>query len=136
MRGLDTDLHEFFMVGLLYEDLTYKIRGAVFQVYNTLGFGHRESVYQKALEREFKKRKISFEAEPVLSIWYDNEKVGIYRPDFVVEKKIIVELKSAQFLSQDCEKQLVYYLKGTSFKLGLLINFGASKLVIKRKIWG
>lgn len=101
------------MTGLLYEDLTYQIRGVVFQVYNILGFGHRESVYQKALGREFTKRKISFEAEPVLSIWYDGEKVGTYRPDFVVENKIIIEIKSADFLSQDREKQLVYYLKGT-----------------------
>jgi GxxExxY protein len=123
------------MQGLLFEELTYKIRGAVFQVYNTLGFGHKEIVYQKALAHEFVKQKINFEKEKKLDVIYDNEKVGFYRPDFVVDNKIIIELKSLEFMPQTFEKQLIYYLKGTGYRLGLLINFGANKLVIKRKIW-
>lgn len=120
---------------LLYDDLTYKIRGALFQVYNTLGFGHKESVYQKALEHEFTIRNINLSKEKRLNVIYDGKVVGYYIPDFIVEDKLIIELKSIEFLPQTFEKQLIYYLKGTNYKLGLLVNFGASKLIVKRKIW-
>ena len=120
---------------LLYEDLTYKIQGCFYKVYNTLGFGHKETVYQKALAKEFQRQGISFEAEKALSIFYLGEKVGVYRPDFVVEKKVIVEVKSMKFLPTEAEEQLIHYLKGTGFKLGFLVNFGAKRLEIKRRIW-
>lgn len=121
---------------LLYEDLTYKVRGAIFKVYNTLGFGHRESVYQKALATELATQRIPFREQPKLNIIYNNVKVGTYTPDFTVSDKIIIEIKSVEFLPKQAEKQLIYYLKGTNYKLGLLVNFGTSELVIKRKIWG
>jgi len=121
---------------LLYEDLTYRLRGIFFKVYNTLGFGHRESVYQHALAIEFKKQRISFKEEPRLGVVYDGTKVGTYSPDFLIDDKIILEIKSVEFLTKDMEKQLIYYLKSTGYKLGLLVNFGTSKLEIKRKIWG
>ncbi|RJP46802.1 MAG: GxxExxY protein [Armatimonadetes bacterium] len=121
---------------LLYEDLTYKIRGIIFKIYNTLGFGHRESVYQKALAIEFKKQNILFDEEPRLNIIYDNVKVGTYIPDFLLYNKIILEIKSIDFLPKEAEKQLIHYLKGTNYRLGFLVNFGKSKLEIKRKIWG
>lgn len=103
---------------LLYEKLTYKIRGAIFKVYNELGFGHKENVYQKALD-----------------VIYDGIRVGTYRPDFVIDGRILLELKAVPFLAKQAETQLIYYLKGTNFKLGLLANFGSKKLVIKRKNW-
>lgn len=121
---------------LLYEDLTYKLRGVFFKVYNTLGFGHRESVYQNALVAEFNKQKIPFKEESRLGVIYDGAKVGTYTPDFLIDDKIILEIKSVEFLSKDAEKQLIYYLKGTNYKLGFLVNFGSSRLEIKRKIWG
>lgn len=121
---------------LLYEDLTYKVRGAIFDVYNTLGFGHKEVVYQKSLKIEFTKQDINYVEHPKLEIKYDNIKVGNYVPDFVIDDKIILEIKSIEFLPKEAEKQLVYYLKGTNFELGLLVNFGKSRLEIKRKIWG
>jgi GxxExxY protein len=120
---------------LLFRQLTYSIRGAIFQVYNTLGFGHKEGIYQKALEIEFGKRGINFETEPSLNVLYVDQPVGIYRPDFVIDEKVIVEIKAAPFLSRQNEVQLVYYLKGTGYNLGLLINFGSKKLEIRRKIW-
>ena len=70
-----------------------------------------------------------------MDVVYDCEKVGYYKPDFIIDNKIIIELKSLDFMPQDLEKQLIYYLKGTNYKLGLLVNFGSNKLVIKRKIW-
>jgi len=119
----------------LYEDLTYKIRGCAFKVYNSLGFGHKESIYQKALEIELKKEGLNTEKEKILNISYDGKKVGIYRPDFVVESKIIIEIKAVELLPKSSEAQLVYYLKGTNFSLGFLINFGACKLDIRRRVW-
>lgn len=120
---------------LLYSRLTYKIRGSIFNVYNVLGFGHKEGVYHKALAHELKKNNVAFEEEKSLDVTYDNTKVGTYRPDFVIDGKILIELKAVPFLPKEAETQLLYYLKGTNYKLGLLVNFGSAKLEIKRKIW-
>ena len=118
----------------LYEDITYKIRGCAFNVYNKLGFGHKESVYQKSLTREFKKAGLNFEEEKVVSVIYDGEKVGVYKPDFIVENKVIIEIKATEIMPKSYEVQLIYYLRGSNYKLGLLINFGGRKLEIRRRI--
>lgn len=120
---------------LLYKDLSYKIRGCVFKVYNSLGFGHKEEVYQKALAIELDKEKINFEREKNLIITYEGKKVGNYRPDFVIDEKIIIETKAVEFMPKSYEAQLVYYLKGTGYKLGFIINFGSNKLEIRRRVW-
>ena len=120
---------------LLYADLTYKIRGAVFEVYNTLGYGHKEKVYQQALAKEFKEMNIPYKREKNLNVNYKGENVGNYKPDFVVDNKVILELKAVEFMPKSYERQLIHYLKGTNFKLGLLINFGGTKLDIRRLIW-
>lgn len=119
----------------LYEELTYKIRGAMYAVHRELGNGHKEHVYQKALAKEFIDLGIPFEREKALDVIYKNEKVGIYKPDFIVGEKVIIEIKAVPFLPQDAERQLSYYLRGTPYKLGLLVNFGAKKLDIRRRIW-
>lgn len=121
---------------LIYKELTYKLRGAIFKVYNVLGFGHKESVYQRALSVEFGSQSILYKEEPRLAVVYEGIKVGTYTPDFLIDDKIILEIKSTEFMPAQAEKQLIYYLKGTSYKLGFLVNFGSSKLEIKRKIWG
>ena len=118
----------------LYEDLSYKIRGCIFRAYNILGFGHKEVVYQKALAIELEKAGISFEREKLLPIFYNNKKVGTYKPDFIIERKIIIELKAVDVMPKIYEKQLVNYLKGTNYKLGFLVNFGSSKIDIRRRI--
>jgi GxxExxY protein len=120
---------------LLYEDLTYKIRKAVFNVYNTLGYGHKEQIYQKALLKEFTHLNIPFEEEVNLDVFYNNDKIGFYRADFVINSKIIIELKAVELMPKTFEIQLLHYLKSTKFELGLLINFGAPKLQIKRLVW-
>jgi len=120
---------------LLYENLTYKIRGAVFKVQNQLGSGHKESLYQNALEEEIKNQNISYEKEKNISISYNNKTIGVYRPDFVIEGKIIIELKALPFLGKEPKKQLWHYLKGTDYKLALLINFGSSKAEIERVVY-
>lgn len=82
--------------GLLYEGDSYKIRGCFFNVYNSLGFGHKEVLYQRALEEEFKKQNVNYEKEKSLAIHYNGKKIGVYRPDFVVKEKIIIEMKVRQ----------------------------------------
>jgi len=119
---------------LIYADLTYEIRKAIFNVYNELGFGHKEQVYQKALEKEFIEMKIPYEKEQSLNVSYKNQVIGTYRPDFVIDQKVILELKAVELMPKTFETQLLHYLKTTGFSLGLLINFGSPKLFIKRLI--
>ena len=120
---------------LIFADLTYKIRGCLFNVYNELGYGHKERVYQKALAKEFEEQKVSFEKELGLRVKYKGQLVGRYRPDFVVDNKVILELKAVEFMPKSFETQLIHYLKSTGYKLGLLINFGSPKLMIRRLVW-
>ena len=123
------------MSKLLYEEETYKIIGACMKVHKVLGAGFLESVYQEALEKEFTKLDIPFIRHQKLNIIFDGQKLKKYFvADFVCYKKIIVELKATTFLRQDDEKQLLNYLKATSFEIGLLINFGQSSLTWKRLI--
>lgn len=120
---------------LFYGNLTYKVRGAIFTVYNHLGYGHKEEVYQKALAREFNDQGIPHKKEVSLKVSYKDEFVGSYRPDFVIDDKVVVEIKAVEFMPLSFETQLLHYLKTTGFPLGLLVNFGSSKLYIKRLIW-
>lgn len=120
---------------LLYKDLTYKIRGALFEVRKTIGLGHKENVYHNALKEEFRNKNIAFESEKIVDIYYKRKKVGTYCPDFVVENKIIVELKALPQLGRLQYTQMWNYLKGTKYKLALLVNFGSTDLEIKRVIY-
>lgn len=117
----------------LYPDLSYKLRGAFFTVYKSLGGLHQEIVYQKALASELTKRKISFSREVSLPVIYNNEIVGKYRPDFVVENKIIVEVKATELNSKQFEQQLFHYLAGSNYRLAFLVNFkNPNKVYVKR----
>lgn len=120
---------------MLYEELTYRVRGAIFTVYNELGFGHKEQVYQRALQKEFEQLKFSYKKEEDLTVFYKGEQVGKYRPDFVIDEKVIIELKAVDFVQKAYETQLLHYLKTTGFNVGLLVNFGSPRLFIKRLIW-
>jgi len=119
----------------LYPEITYKIRGAIFAVWKNLGPAYKETVYQKALEKEFIKRDIPFLSQKPINIIYDGEKIGVYKPDFIVDNKILIEIKVLHWLTKLEEKQTWYYLKGTNFKLALLVNFGGQRLQIKRWIY-
>ncbi len=123
------------MLNPLYSDLTYKIRGAIFTVYNQLGFGHKEIIYQRSLEKEFNKLSIKFASYKELNVYYDGEKVGTYKPDFIIDNKVILEIKANEINFSKFERQLLYYLKATGYKLRLIVNFGQEKVIIKRKIW-
>jgi len=121
--------------GLLYEGLTYKIRGAAFKVRKEVGLGHKEIIYQKALEEEFKKMNLNYEREKTIDVKYEDKKIGIYRPDFVIDNKIIIEIKSLPFIGNKEEKQMWTYLKGSEYKLLLLINFSSDDVYFKRIVY-
>ena len=115
---------------------SYSITGAAMQVYNTLGAGFLEAVYQEALAIELTKRGIPYEREKDLKIYYDGQELKqTYRADFVCYDNIIVEIKAVASLNDSHRSQVFNYLKACGFKLGLLINFGHSdKLEYERKV--
>ena len=120
---------------LIYSDESYAINGAAFQVYNTLGHGFLEAVYQEALEIEFKKRGIPYEREKELKITYDGTELKqTYKSDFVCFEKIIVELKAVSTLEDAHRSQVYNYLHALSYKLGLLLNFGYTNGLQKERI--
>jgi len=119
---------------LLYEDETFKIRGVLFDVWNELGPGFLEKIYKRALLEELKKQNIPYKTEEKYKIYYNQKLIGYNKIDITVYKKIILELKAVNKLEKFHLSQVLAYLKATGFKLGLLINFGAEKLEIKRVI--
>ena len=118
---------------ILYKDESYKIIGAAMIVHNELGSGFLEAVYQEALEKEFCLQSIPYKREIPLPIYYKSEVLSkIYIADFVCYDKIIVELKAISSLSAEHKAQVINYLKAAKSELGILINFGESKLKYER----
>ena len=116
-----------------HEEITHKIIGTAYKVYNQLGFGFLESVYHNAMLIELAKYDIKVESEKPLNVFYDDQVVGDFNADLFVENKVVVELKSRQNLAKGHEVQLVNYLNGLKKEIGHLINFGPSGVEIKRK---
>lgn len=113
------------MAGLIYEDESYAIKGAIFEVYKTMGAGFLESVYQECLEDELKLRGIPFRSQAEIKIDYKGKELRqFYKADIVCYDKIILELKAVSNLLPEHSAQLFNYLRGTKMKLGLLVNFG------------
>jgi len=120
---------------IYYKQESYDIIGAAFEVYNKLGHGFLEAVYQECLEIEFKKRCIPYEREKDIKIFYDGlELTQSYRADFVCYDKIIVELKAVSALEDAHYAQVYNYLHATGIKLGILLNFGCSDGLEKDRI--
>jgi len=121
---------------MLYEELTYNIQGACFEVYKTMGCGFLEAVYQECLEIELYDRGIPFEARKELELDYKGRCLKQrYVPDFICYDKIIIELKAVDKIASEHKAQLLNYLHATGMRLGLLVNFGHHpKLEWKRMI--
>ena len=119
---------------IIYKSLSYKLVGCFYNVYNSLGPGHKEDIYQNALKIDFDDERIKYISQKRLKIEYKGKDIGVYRPDFIVEDKIIVEIKSTLLLPKVFEKQLYYYLKASGYRLGYLVNFGSDQIDIKRRI--
>jgi len=124
------------MSKLLHNELTYKLQGLFFEIRNTYGPGQKENIYNNLLAEALKENKIPFEREKFINIYTPNGKVaGTYKPDFVIDDKVIIEIKSSRYTTRIDEKQLYYYLRNSKYEIGLLVNFSTPKLYIKRIIY-
>lgn len=117
-----------------YKSLTEKISGCAYRVYNVMGFGFLESVYEKCLLIELNKAELKAQAQQPIAVFYDSEIVGEFVADVIVEDLVILELKSVRQVVTAHEVQLVNYLTATDKDVGLLINFGEKKVEVKRKV--
>ena len=117
-----------------YGELTEEIIGCAYRVYNKMGFGFLESVYEKCLLIELLKSGLSAESQKPITVFYENEIVGEFVADIIVNDRIILELKSVKQIVKAHEVQLVNYLIATGKPVGLIINFGERKVEIKRKV--
>ena len=116
------------------EHLTRQIIGAFFRVYNRLGYGFLEKVYERALAIELRERGLRVACQNPVKVFYGGRMVGDYFADLVVEDSVIVELKAAEALHPAHEAQLVNYLRATEIEVGLLLNFG-TKPQFSRKLF-
>ncbi len=122
------------MSSLKHSDLTDKIIKAYYDVYNQLGYGFLEKVYENALLIELRKKGLFCVAQLPIEVFYEEQKVGQYFADILVEDSVILEIKAAESLVEEHEAQLINYLKATELEIGLLLNFG-KKPEFKRKIF-
>src|SRR5579859_3514077 len=114
---------------LVYEELSFQIRGALYEVYNTLGPGFREETYKLAVIQELQRRGIPVAREVDFEIKFKDNVIDHYRADIVVDGKVILELKSAEALHPRHSAQLISYLKASELRVGMLVNFGDEKCV-------
>jgi len=118
----------------LHSDITGLILRAFFNVYNVLGYGFLEKVYENAMCIELFKLGLQYENQKSIDVFYESQKVGVYFADIIVNQSVIVELKAAENIAYEHECQLINYLKATKIEVGLLLNFG-KKPQHKRKIF-
>ena len=119
---------------MLHEDITSKIIKAFYNVYNTLGYGFLEKVYERAMLIELRKLGLTASNQIPIKVKYEEEIVGDYKADILVEQKVIIENKVAVNLTEQDEAQLTNYLKATNIEVGMLLNFGKEPQ-FKRKIF-
>jgi GxxExxY protein len=117
-----------------YSDITRKIIGAAMKVHSTLGNGFQEVIYQRALAIEMADQSLSFQRELEMEIYYDAQEIGTRRVDFLVEEKVMVELKALTTLEDVHLAQAINYLEAYGLEVGLLINFGAKSLEYRRVV--
>ncbi len=117
-----------------YEEVTETIIGCAYRVYNKMGFGFLESVYEKCLLIEMRKAGLDIETQKPITVYYDGEVVGEFVADMLVNDAVIIELKSVRRIIKAHEIQLVNYLVATGKPVGLVLNFGERKVEIKRKV--
>ena len=124
---MNADYHDF-----KHKELTEKIINIFYSVYNKLGYGFLEKVYENAMMIEFKKEGIDAVSQSAIKVFYEGKIIGEYYADILVDNKVIIEIKAAKRLVEENEAQLLNYLKATDIEVGLLLNFGTEPEV-KRK---
>ena len=120
---------------LIHEELTEKIIGACFEVYNELGFGFLESVYEKALVIVLQEKGLKSVTQMPFSVNFRGQRIGDFFADIVVEEIVLLELKAVSSFRPEHEAQILNYLKATGIRIGLLVNFGKPKLEFNRYIF-
>lgn len=118
----------------MHQELTKEIIQTFYDVYNELGYGFLEKVYQNAMFFELKSRGFFVESQKQIKVYYKKQEVGEYYPDLIINEKVIIELKAAEAIALEHECQLINYLKTTDKEVGLLLNFG-KKPEVRRKIF-
>ena len=121
----------------LYKELSYKLLGCFFDIRNNYGPGQKESIYANLIAEWLTINKISFEKEKAIKIYSmeSGKVVGTYKPDLLIDNKILIELKSSRFTTKQDEKQLYFYLRNSKYEIGYLVNFSTPKLYVKRIIY-
>lgn len=117
---------------LLHKEITEKIIKAFYKVYNTLGYGFLEKVYENAMAIELRKMGFDVKCQYPITVFYESEIVGAYFADLIVNEIVVVELKASNSLLEEHECQLINYLKATKIELGLLMNFGKDAEYIRK----
>ncbi len=117
-----------------HSEITEKIIKAFYKVYNTLGYGFLEKVYENALFMELLEAGLPVKKQEQIKVYYEETEIGVYFADLIVGESVIVELKAAETLCEEHEFQLINYLKATEIEVGLLLNFG-KKPELKRKVF-
>ena len=120
---------------IVYRELSFKIVGCALVVHKVLGPGFPEAVYERALELELRKADLTFERQKTFRVLYEGKPVGDFRADFVVEDRLILELKAVTEMPRVFERQLHSYLQVSKLRLGILMNFGGTKLETKRIVY-
>ncbi len=111
---------------VVYKELSYQIVGILFDVYNELGYGHPEKYYQRAIEKALKSSKINYKSQAGCKLVYKGSEIGRYYLDFLIEEKIVLEIKKSGYYSKKNIEQVKGYLEATNMKLAILANFTPS----------
>ena len=119
-------------IQLIYPDLSYKLVGILFTVFNELGYGYQEKYYQRAIAKFFKKNKIEFKEQVYAPLEFKGERIGGYYLDFLIENRLILEIKKGDRFSKTNIDQVYSYLKRFNLKLGIIANFTRGGLKFKR----
>lgn len=124
------------MSELVHEKLSYEVVGVLFDVYNSLGSGYQEKYYQRALSSEFRRKGIKIKEQLPVKLLFNEECLGIYYLDFLIDEKIVLEIKnSSKFYTRDI-KQVLGYLNAKNLELGILACFSKNGLIYKRILKG
>lgn len=118
----------------LHSELTQDIIKVFFKVYNTLGFGFLEKVYERALIIELRKQGFNVKSQYPITVYYEGQEVGVFYADIIVNELVILELKAIELIVPENEAQLINYLRATKIEVGLLLNFG-QKAQIRRLVF-
>ncbi|MFN8428825.1 MAG: GxxExxY protein [Spirosomataceae bacterium] len=117
-----------------HDDITQRVIKTFFQVYNELGYGFLEKVYQNSFYLALREEGLEVETQKRIDVWFRGNKVGEYYADLILENLVIIEIKAVEYLLPEHEAQLLNYLRGTDIEVGLLMNFG-KKAEFKRKVY-